>query len=500
MAEPLVVPFPTTARPGRRPGEGQGDLVNCFAKKIGPAMRWQRVPGLSRWTSAMPGVAPRGQLAVDTNLLSVWGNKLFLTRLGGGPDSSQPLNAFLEGTGPVTMARNLRQQPDIVIVTSAGVYVANLDSMQVEPYPGAGPGAVNSVAYYAGYFIFARSGGELVASELQSTEIDPLSFARAESAPDGLSRVFAAPPVLLACGSDTIEVYQDAATTPFPLAKVTVIPIGLFGPWAIAGGAAVWDRDVLLVASDYTVRQLAGGGYEPQIVSTDDVSADIYSMRGNPGALVAGVHVAGPDAFWTLSSPTWCWVLNLSTGFWHRRRSYQPSQQQTDAPVTWRARFPVLFGGSWVAQDLLAGGLVEVMMGFPTEDGQPLICRCESAPVADFPANIRLPAVYFNFVVAVGQALRPAPFETDPVVMISWSHNGGATWSNPLRRGLGAQGETRTLIAVRNLGRSSAQGVRLRWEVVDPVPVRFYGAIVPSARASRPRQVGVVTTGGSYAA
>ena len=86
-------------------------------------------------------------------------------------------------------------------------------------------------------------------------------------------RVFSAPPVLLACGSDTIEVWQDVGTAPFPFQRVTVIPCGLIGTSAIAGGGRVWDRSVCFVAHDHTVRQLKG--YDPVIVSNEDVSADI---------------------------------------------------------------------------------------------------------------------------------------------------------------------------------------------------------------------------------
>jgi hypothetical protein len=34
------------------------------------------------------------------------------------------------------------------------------------------------------------------------------------------------------------------------------------------------------------------------------------------------------------------------------------------------------------------------------------------------------------------------------------------------------------------------------WECVDPVPIAFHGAVAPRTTASRPRQVGVVATGG----
>ena len=104
------------------------------------------------------------------------------------------------------------------------------------------------------------------------------------------------------------------------------------------------------------------------------------------------------------------------------------------------------------------------------------------------PANVRMPAIYLDFTVGFDVAGTP-----DPAVLLSWSHDGGATWANPLERHLGGQGEYRTLVTLRNTGRSSHQGMRLRWECADPVPVAFHGAIAPRTTASRPRQVDVVT-------
>lgn len=515
---PVSVPFPVSALPGRRPGEGQGDLLNVYARKVGDLIRWQRVPGTRRFTPPMIGPSfstffPRGQLVVDNFLVSVWGTKVTLTTpngsvtvMGGVP---------LPGTGPVTLARNMRSDPmpQVVAVADGDAYLINIATNVVEDYPDsseltASLTPVSSVDYYSGYFVFSRPNGYIVASELQSVDYLTLSEARAEANPDGLLRMFASQPILLACGVSSIEVYQDVGSSPFPFQRVTVIPCGLLGTWAIAGGTSQWDRPLCFVANDRTVRQLNGS--DPVIVSTEDVVADIEAavVAGQAQYLYAQTYTHGPNAIWSLSSPDWTWEYNLSTAGWHRRQSYHPDSP-TPERVPWRGYFATLFDHRWMAQDVIDGGLIEVTVaaqaepsikrmrpsgpaGVPVETTlqAPLVARCESGPAKEMPANIRMAVIYLDFTV--GFDILTAP---EPVVMVSWSHDGGATWSNPLERRIGGKGEYRTLVTLRQTGRSSHHGMRLRWECVDPVPIAFHGALSPRTTASRPRQVGVVVAG-----
>jgi hypothetical protein len=513
---PVSLPFPVSALPGRRPGEGQGDLLNVFARKVGNLIRWQRVPGTTRFTPPMIGPSfttftPRGQLVVDNFLVSVWGDTVTVTLPNG--DVTVLTGLPLPGVGPVTMARNMRQPtPDVVVVADGNAFVINLATNTVVAYPPSSEGAtslvpINSVDYFSGYFVFSRPNGYIVASELQQLDWLALSVARAEANPDGLLRMFSSQPVLLACGTETIELYQDVGSSPFPFQRVTVIPCGLLSTFAIAGGGSRWDRPLLWVAHDRTVRQLNGA--DPVIVSTEDVVSDIEEavVNGEADYLYAQAYTHGPNAIWSLSSPNWTWEYNLSTAGWHRRQSYYPDSP-TPERAPWRGYFTVRFDHRWLAQDAIDGGLLEVTSDAQAEPSirrlrpsgdtlvettlqAPLIARCESGPTKEVPANIRMAVIYLDFTV--GFDVDAAP---EPAVFISWSHDGGATWSNPLERMIGGKGQYRTMVQLRSTGRSSHHGVRVRWECVDPVPLAFHGALSPRTSASRPRQVGVVAMGG----
>lgn len=480
------LPFPVTALPGRLPGESQGDLLNVYAVKVGDEVRHHRCPGLIRVTPALELASrriPRGMLAVDNYLVSAWSDELEAM----GPDGTVfPMTGAIPGDLPVTMARNIRDIPQIAIVTDGDAYLASTDTMDVIPYPETevspgvfvdNLGAVNSVEYYAGYFIFTRGDGTLVASGLQNAEIPDLSFEKAQYASDALLRGKNNGDTFLAMGTKTIEVWQDLGKTPFPMSRATVINVGLIGASAVAGGPNEWERGILFVASDYTVRML--DGYTATIIGNDAVHRDIYDARDTPDAIYAQVYSFEGQAMFAISHLNWTWEYNLSTGAWHRRESLNWSW--------WRAYHATEFFGSWYVQDLKADGIMQVTTDARDEDGERLRAMVESAAIRDFPVSVRVPAVDFDFTVGVG-VVSEIEEVADPVVLISWSHD-GTSWGNPLTRGLGQQGRPATKVTVHNLGRSTHQGLRLRWEITDPVPVTFRGASAPSLRPSRPRQV-----------
>jgi hypothetical protein len=69
------------------------------------------------------------------------------------------------------------------------------------------------------------------------------------------------------------------------------------------------------------------------------------------------------------------------------------------------------------------------------------------------------------------------PIETDPVVEISWSDDGGQTYSAPMQRKLGRQSLTRQLVSlIACTGRSTWNARRWRLDIADPVYVGFMAA------------------------
>lgn len=100
--------------------------------------------------------------------------------------------------------------------------------------------------------------------------------------------------------------------------------------------------------------------------------------------------------------------------------------------------------------------------------------------MVNFPNRTRVARADFNFVVGVGIATGLDPIATDPSVGISWSDDGGITWSNEYVRKLGRQATPQRITMLRT-GMTGPQGRRWRLSVSDPVYVAFMGATQDTA-------------------
>lgn len=440
------IPFPRSSQPGQRPGEGQGRLVNCFCEVESGAPTWRPCPGLSSFVGS--GLStPRGAIEVG-NLLYWAGENNVVSVSDAGVVTD--LGGTLDGTDLVTWARNNNVTPDVAVVTELGAY--RISGGAIVAYGDADLPQPNSVCGLDGYLLFTIGDGRVFASDLNATAINALSFGTCQSSPDGLLRGTASGQQFYGWGTSTIEVWQNVGSSPFPLSRVAVIPVGLLARFAIAGWEPGWGLQQIFVASDGTVRRLIG--YDPQVISTKDVERAIQSTP-NKNDLVACVYIAGGHPFWSLSSNTWTWEYNAATGLWHERQSY--------GYPYWRARTSIRFGNDWVLGDRLSDRVLTVSELALEDDDLPLVVTLESGPGKQFPSRVRVNSGFFDWTAGQGAATGDAD-DTDPQVSVSWSHDGGATWGNPLLRALGQRGQYDRQVRVNRCGLASHHG--MRWRLV----------------------------------
>jgi hypothetical protein len=461
----VAIPFPLSSLPGPSGPEGQGRLVNAFAEREGERILWRRSPGSESFRDT-GRQDPRGFLDVNGTLYAAFRDTVVTI---GADGAVTALTGRISGAGPVTMARNNKvPDPDVVCVFENGVAVA--DRVSLSTYPDGDLPQPNSVSFLDGFFLFTVADGRIFASDLNGTAVDALSFAKAEAKPDGLSRGIVSGSYFYGFGTASFERWRNVGTQPFPLARDAVVPVGLAGPWAVAGFEDGWDGLPILVAADNTVRAIAGT--DPQVISTRHVERLIAAVDDRT-KLTACVYGAGGHAFWSLSGPDWTVEFNTTTRAWNERRSHGAAR--------WRCGPTVKAFGRWLAGDLRSSRLLAIDGALQSEAGEPLGVVIESAPVMAFPARVAVTAAHFDFVTAVGDARGVAPVETDPTVAISWSHDGGATWGAPVFRSLGRQGETRTRIRINRLGLTTHRGIRFRLAISDPVRVALLGGEVEAA-------------------
>jgi hypothetical protein len=481
---PVQIPWPTSALPGRRPGDGQGDLINAYAVKIGDLVEIRRTPGLVRRLTLPDTTArfARGMHSIPNRLYHAWDEEI---RMIGPTGTDVPVTGALPGIDRVTMAHNMRDGwPNLAVVTDLATYLLDVETNTIAAYPDPLGnlnlhGQPNSVEYFSGYFVFTKASGYFAVSDLQNPDIPDGSYGKTEYTADVLLRAKGMQNVLFLFSDKSTEAWVDVATLPMPFTRQTSLDVGLLGRWAIAGGSNEWERGLYFVAADYTVRSMEG--MTPKIISNDDVAFDIYGYRDLPDAIVAQVYTFEQQAVVSISTPDWTWEYNVSSGSWHRRDSY-------GLPY-WRATSATQHNARWYAQDLIDARIFEIAQEVFSEDGERLRFRCESGPMKQFPASMRFPSIDIDCIVALGKTRVPSPFETNPAMEISWSHDGGANWSRPVTRSMGREGRFANKVTVNNLGRSTHHGTRIRVDVVDPVPATITGGVSTKVKPSRPRQV-----------
>jgi hypothetical protein len=463
-----AIPFPTTSAPGKHPHDSAGRLINCRYAQLPNGARapgkWQRAPGLRSFgTTAQSG--NRGQIVVGSTLYAAFANNVTRFDSLGVATSVGTLN----GTAKVFWARNNRlPTPDLVVVDpDNGAAVVTASS--VTGYPDADVGAPNSVCFLDGYFFFTYGDGGCIASGLNATTINPLTSIKCEGNPDGLLRAIPFRDLYLA-GTASIEVWRNTAETApaFPFSRVSVIPRGLIGRYAVAGFEDGIGKGLVFVGNDRRVHLL--DGYSPTPISTLDVDRAIASFveaGGDPAAIEMFSYVVDGHAAIVMRCPDWCWVFDFDALAWHERVSYlSPS---------WRASSAINAFGKWIAGDSKSGNLVEISQFARDELGEPLIFLIESGPVSAFPGRIAVTQATFDVTQGVGLPTGSDPMQTDPTIFISYSDDGGITWSLPRARKLGRQGERPRPIKLTRCGAAGIGGRRWRLTVSDAVDVDVFG-------------------------
>jgi hypothetical protein len=476
-ARAIDIPLPLSSAPGARPQESGGRLVNCYAEPLaaqtgsrattGPAEQvWRRAPGLTAFTVDSGQTGFRGSCLVGSLLFVAWANKLATIDSSG---NISLVTGTLGGTGKVYFARNnLSPSPQIACVTENGAFLVTASS--IVPWPDTNLPVPASVCFQDGFFFFPIADRRCFASGINSTAVNSQTFITVESkAQATLLRAIPWNGLLLLCTTAGIEVWQDAsnASPAFPYNRMTVLQRGLASASAIAGWEDNFGAGLCWVGDDDGVYILAN--LQPQKISPPDLDRLIRATT-DKSTLEAFVYTHSGKPVWVLSSPTWTWEIDLNTLKWRERLS------GTLAGVRWRATGASQYAfGKWIIGDKSSGKLLFVDDSVYTEDGAVQLFRIESGPVQNFPDRIRVARVDWNFVSGVGVAAGLDPIQTDPTVSLSWSDDGGVSWSNPVLRKLGRQQQAKTRVYVLNLGISGPQGRRWRVDISDPVYVGLLG-------------------------
>jgi hypothetical protein len=470
---PKIV-FPVSHSPGLRASEGAGRLLNCYAEPIGEGGRAtavrHRSPGLTNFgTTARTGC--RGFMEVAGVLYVGFATKLEkFTSAGGATVNVGNLN----GTKKGFFARNNATTPDKWFVDPDGTIAVFTPTTVTNAWPDVDLPAVNGTCDLNGYGVFTTGSGQVWATDLNSTATKALSFGAAQARPDGLYRPVPWGGRLYLCGTASIEMWTDQGLSPFPFARAEVIPRGLAGPYCITGFEDSFSKGLHFIGDDNAVYRL--DGISPVKISPPDLDALIEAVSDKTTLEMCSYSSRG-HAFIQITCPAWTWVFNINNGKWHER----PSYLLTNSRIT---QTYYAFG-KWLCGDSETGNVQQITSSVQKEIDEPLICEVWSAPLQDFPRRSRGAAAFFDFAVGVGDATGEEPIATDPSVEISYSTDGGQTFSIPRIRKLGRQSIGTARVRVNQVKAAGAQGYIWKIRMSDPVHFGLMGGeMTGEARAA----------------
>jgi hypothetical protein len=337
------------------------------------------------------------------------------------------------------------------------------------------------VAWQDGYFIHTvPDTGQFQISELNSLSYDALDVATAEGRPDRLVMVLSVARMVWLFGTETTEVWWNSGNPDFPFERnqAAFLEVGTAaaGTCVRAGGSVAW------LGSDERGEGTVwhAQGFQPVRISTHAVETALSGYERLSEASAFAYQQSGHE-FYQLSVPAsdndsgGTWVYDFSTGMWHERSYLSETGEKPH-----RAWVGAVAFGEVVVGDREDGRLYTYDLNYYSDDGEPIRRMRQAAHVSQDEKEI----VYHSFELQaqMGVGLQTGQ-GSSPTVYLSWSDDGGSTWSNEHRASLGASGKFKNRALWRRLGKSRDRVFRV--SMSDPVPVTWLGADVNPVQLSR---------------
>jgi hypothetical protein len=457
MGTPVPISLGVRSNPSRHSKQaGNARLINCFAEEVGEEGKSQwlitATGGLSNFGASLGSEGIREMIEVDGALFVVPGRQIYQvdtsgvgTRIGGMPTD-----------GPVYARRN-RANPVQIGWVSDGLFYVTTNGATSEVSDSDLP-PPSSLAYLDGYGVLPISRGRYMLTGIDEfTTVDGLDEGTAEANPDPIVRAHELGREVYFFGTKTTEPHQNTGDADFPLQRSQVLEVGCAAADSVAPVDMPGGKALMFVAHDHTVRVLQG--YQTQVVSTGDIENKIRLLAeaGTIGTLTATSWSWGGRFFYALSCASWTVCYDAKTGLWHERRSYLSDR--------WRVSKVTSFNGQLIAGDATTGQLYTMNDDTFAEGSDPHVFEIITPPVHAFPSGGVINGLYVDAVSGVGLNTT-TDYNLDPVMLVDWSRDGGATFSTPREVPLFRQGQTgRRIQPIRRLGRFGQKGIVFRFRI-----------------------------------
>ncbi len=458
MAETVLIPFARHSYQARSKNLSGQRLVNLYAEKAPDDAKVPisliGTPGLKPFVTVGNGPL-RGLHVAGSYLYAVSGSEVY--RVDSTGDALK-LGNISASFGQAVLFDNGTQIG--IIDSNNDAYVATSTTLTriTDPdFPGATSGD-----FVDGYGLFVQPDTDtfFISALSDFSDIDGADFAAAESSPDNIVRVIVDHREVWLFGTDTTEIWYNSGNNAFPFERINGVSIER--GCAAKLSVAKMDNTLYWLGDDKVVYR--SDGYNPVRISTHAIEAAIgkYSEVSDATAFS---YTQDGHKFYCLRFPTIgaTWVFDISTGLWHERESYGHNN--------WLANCHAFAFNKNLVGSSMTGDIYELDLDTYTDNGTTIQRMATGAVLWDQTRRFITDAFELDIETGVGL---PEGQGSEPLVVMDFSDDGGATWSTGDTRSLGKIGRRETRAVWRRLGQSRERTFRIL--ISDPVKVVILGA------------------------
>lgn len=377
-----------------------------------------------------------------------------------GPSSQAQYTVFSDGSSD----NYLYYKNGITGISSINNYLAN-----------GYQGVENSTQldFADGYIIALQSDSNyFYVSDLDSPNFNALSFGVTEGNADKNVGMIVNHRYLWVFGERTTEIYVNTGNSDFPFQRVS----GGFLERGCAAGDSIAKIDgvILWLGRDEFGQGsvFAAQGLSAQRISTHAIEQAISDYADISTASAYTYQFEG-HKFYVLNFAEATWVYDLSTNLWHKRAYTNAGDLERH-----RSEFHIFdqATGKHIVSDYNSNNLYTLDNDVYTDAGA-AITRLRSFPHASSENK----KIFFNRLfldMETGVGLDGGVLGSEPIVMLTWSNDGGHTWSDEVMAtfdaNVGGIGDYKKRVLWRRLGSSRDRIFRVK--ITDPVKVTLINA------------------------
>jgi hypothetical protein len=409
-----------------------------------------------------------------TRVFVVSGNEVYKFLYVAGVWTPTLLGTLDTSVGTVKAASNTSDLGQTVFVDGANQYLFKKTTLSETfgDFTSFGYAVLDTpptgVIYVDGYFVFCNGTNAFYVSDVNSLNVDPLSYASAEGDPDSIVAIITNRRDLWLLGERSIELWVNVGAADFPYARASG---GFIEKGCVAeDSVAKIDNMVFWLGRDAAGQGVvyAGQGLNPERISTHAIEHAINGYDDISSA-VGYTYQSNGHAFYVLNFDEATWVFDLATKLWHERAYLSDGVLQRH-----RAQFHAFIPefGIHMLGDYEDNRIYQYNDNVYTDDGDPIKRLRTSPHVSQDERNIFCNE--FQLVIESGVGLDGVTQGTDPKIMLQLSKDGGHTYGIERWTSMGKIGQRLCRVIWRRLG--VFRDLVVKVEITDPVKTVFISA------------------------